>query len=1384
VRLRTSSAFALLWWPLVAAAQLRPGAEPSRASEPFVHESWTVRDGLPVNSVTAVVQGRDGYLWVATFDGLARFDGVRFTVFKAASSPGLPSNRIVRLKETGDGALWLETEQHQLVRFHGGAFTTVGPARIAGGRLLALDDDHAGTLWVGSEAGLGVVRGDSLVPVAPDAIRGAVAAVIERQDRSVWVATVHDGVFRIVGERAERVIASARFDGDSLAALLEDKSGRLWIGSSRGLWRWRDSLERVVPGSDEAFGVLYAAPTAHEVWAGTPTRVYRIDSSGVARVLRVGTTDASFSHNVLFPDRSGHVLFFDGRPLAGDSGEVAGAEAYADVLATVDGQISGAVFDHEGSLWIGTYYAGLHRLKPTAVRVVADVPGVPSNEVYPVLAARDGSVWYGSGAYLVRVANGQARAVQRDIKLGDWPRSLLEDRSGQVWVGGTFALEVCSARAMRCAPAPGAPTNVLAMYEDSAGSMWAGSAGGLFRLERGAWRRLTPADGAPAAPVRVIQRTRDGALWMGTAGGGLARWKDGRFGFVTAADGLSSDLVRSLYEDADGWLWVGTEGRGLARLDPREWSDGRRAGRIVAIGAKDGLFDDAVHQILEDAVGRIWMNGNRGISWVERRDLVAFAEGRLTRLAATSYTERDGLRNHEGNGGSQPAGMRTRDGRLWFPTQNGVAVIDPARIRRNIVPPPVAIEQIVAGRDTLPLRGASLSLGIGRRDLEIVYTALSFIAPANVRFRYRLEPYDRDWIDAGIRRTAFYTRVPPGRYTFRVIASNNDGVWNERGATLALDIPPSVWETTAFRVAVVAAFLGLAALGVHWRLQSMRARSVQLERVVEERTAALRERERELADRNAQLQSLDHAKSRFFANVSHEFRTPLTLTIGPLEDLRARLDRTLDEPPRELDMALRNARRLLRLVNQILDVAKLEAGQMKLRARRQDLVVFTRGVAAAFAEVANQKRIALSVTATPATVPMWFDTDALEKVLANLLSNAFKFTPDDGRIAVDIEARQAVVCVRVHDTGPGIAAEHVPHVFERFYQVDESVTRAQPGTGIGLALAKELVELHGGAIAVESGQGATFTVTLPLGSAHLRDDQIVSVTEETAVPRERVAALELASPGDGPSAASERTDDVTTLLIVDDSADMRAYVRSHFESRYRVVEAADGADGIEQAKAVLPDVVISDVVMPGLGGYALCRTLKSDPETDFIPVILLTARASTEDRVTGLMEGADDYLAKPFEVRELEARVENLIASRRRLRDRFAGMPIEVPPAARQRALSADDQAFVDRLYATIAEQLTAAGFGVTELASCLYMDRSNLFRRTRELVGETPSDLIRRIRLERAAELLKDGSSSVAEVAYAVGFQSVSHFSQRFREANGVTPSEYRERLKVVSAR
>jgi signal transduction histidine kinase/ligand-binding sensor domain-containing protein/DNA-binding response OmpR family regulator len=1379
-----SYALALLCAPAVAVTQAPSSvAQTARPAETFVHESWTVQDGLPVNSVNALLQSHDGYIWIATFDGLARFDGIHFTVFNSATSPGLPNNRIIALDEARDGTLWLRTEDRQLVRFRDGRFTAFGRDRGIASDVWTIFEDRTSTIWVGTQRGLGVIRDDRFVRVAAASIDAPVFAITQRADGSIWAGVEGHGLFRIDGDR----VAPAPGQPDELArggiqAMAEDSAGTLWLGvrgpTGAGIWRFGNRTEWVARTGDLlAFSVSRATGIA---WGVMPNMIYRLEAGRAVEVQpRVG---ALYHTQVLVQDDSGKMLYTSGTELYRDGRRIYTLPSLPRAGPTSSSSITAIMQDHEGSIWLGTWGNGLHRLKPATFTVIGAPEGLSADNVYSVYEDAGGAIWVGTlDGGMSRIDGDRVTRVAPSTGNSRIALSFMQDRTGRLWIAGIGLIE-CALPNVQCT----LPSNdvarraqVHAMYEDSTGALWFGSDVGLLRLEGDRWT-TPPVGNADRQPVvRAFERSPDGALWMATAGEGLLRYQDGRFRSVTTAEGLPFDRVRSLHVDQDGWLWVGTEGRGLARLDPRDWQEGKSGGRIVSVRARDGLFDEVIHTILEDSADRLWMSGNRGIFWVDRRELLEFAAGRRPSINSTAYTERDGLRNREANGGSQPAAIRSRDGRLWFATQGGVAIVDPARIERNPIPPNVVVEQVLSGGTALPAGRGRMSLGTAQRDLEIRYTALSFLAPANMRFRYRLEPYDAKWVDAGNRRTAFYTKVPPGRYTFRVAASNNDGVWNEQGAALELELAPHLWETGGFRLLSALTIGLIIAGGVGWRVRTLRARALELGRLVDERTRELRVNQHQLELRTEQLKELDRAKSRFFANVSHEFRTPLTLTIGPLEDLRARVEREpIVEPPRELDMALRNSRRLLRLVNQILDVAKLEAGQMKLRARRQDLATFARGVAAAFGQIAAQNHIDFEVIA-PDAVDAWFDADALEKVLGNLLSNAFKFTPDGGRIALRVDTHDTVGRIKVTDSGPGIPPEYLPHVFERFYQVDESSTRAQPGTGIGLALARELVELHGGSITAESDGGATFTVELPLGRTHLRDDQIVGRPEDSPASTDGLEVEHAVTrDGDREPRNADAATDRTTLLIVDDSADMRAYVRSHFESRYSVLEAADGEAGIERAKSLLPDLVISDVMMPGVDGNTLCRTLKSDAETDFIPIILLTALASTENRVAGLVGGADDYLAKPFEMRELEARIENLIATRRRLRERFAAEAVNLPSPSQEPALGSADQAFVDRLYATIAAHLAEPEFGVAELAEQVFLDRSHLFRRTRELVGETPSDLLRRLRLERAAQLLKEGAGNVAEVAYAVGFQSLSHFSRSFRDAHGVSPSAYRDRV------
>jgi signal transduction histidine kinase/DNA-binding response OmpR family regulator len=693
------------------------------------------------------------------------------------------------------------------------------------------------------------------------------------------------------------------------------------------------------------------------------------------------------------------------------------------------------------------------------------------------------------------------------------------------------------------------------------------------------------------------------------------------------------------------------------------------------------------------------------------------------------------------------------------------------------------------GKEERPL-GAALRLPPPQRSFVLELTAPSFLAPERQRFRFRLVPYDAGWIEAGASREASYTSVPPGRYRFEARAAGPDGGWSP-AAALPVEVVPRFWETGWFRaLAALLAAVAVVALIQGWDVRQ-RARRRQLERLVEERTATI-------AAQAEKLRELDDLKSQFFANVSHELRTPLTLTLGPLQDaLDGRFGPLRADLAQQIELAQRNAQRLLGLVDQLLDVARINAGRLDLELRRGDLAAVVRQRVEAFLPLAERRGIELSLAAPAERVGAWFDEVQIEKVLDNLLGNALKFTPRGGRVSVAfvnrLEASPAgQVGVSVRDSGPGIPAGQLERIFERFYQVEATARRRWPGAGIGLALARQLADLHGGAITVESaeGEGACFTVFL-WGEEQRLPAELAGRAVDTGTRDQRPSGTPtrpLAFPAETPheplrlhapaGEAREADDERTTVLVVDDHQDVRAYIRRHLEPEYRVVEAADGLAGLEAARRRVPDLVVSDVMMPGLDGNALLRKLREDPELEFVPVVLLTARASPESRIQGFREGVDDYLVKPFDPRELKARVANLIAGRKRWMARFEGFEAK-PQALRVSEINVTsaDKAFLARVQGAVEERLGDSELTVENLAEALACDRSYLLRKLRSLTGETPSGLIRSLRLQRAEQLLRAGAGAVSEVAYGVGFKSVAHFSNAFQEQFGERPSAFAAR-------
>ncbi|WP_165822093.1 7TM diverse intracellular signaling domain-containing protein [Hymenobacter edaphi] len=551
--------------------------------------------------------------------------------------------------------------------------------------------------------------------------------------------------------------------------------------------------------------------------------------------------------------------------------------------------------------------------------------------------------------------------------------------------------------------------------------------------------------------------------------------------------------------------------------------------------------------------------------------------------------------------------------------------------------------------------------------------------------------------------------------------------------------------------------------------QELAARAAELQQAYQELQASIRT--------SHQLQELDELKTKFFTNISHELRTPLTLIISPLEQLLSEArQRPQQAAPPEYALMLRNARRLLRLINQLLDIARLEAGQTRLAAAPDDLVRAVRTNVLSFESLAVGNEVELRFESPLEALEVYFDAEQLDKILYNLLGNALKFTPAGGQVVVSVERQAERAVLRVRDTGPGIPAEHLPLIFDRFHQVDDSRTRRHEGSGIGLALVKELVALHHGYIRVSSvpGQGTTFVVELPLGTAHLQPDELQTVADAVvaARPGAHLLPAELDRPPAAPAAADADADDARPLvLVVEDNPEMRAYIQSCLTAEFRVLTADDGEQGLEQAIATVPDLIVSDLMMPRMDGLELCRRLREDERTSHVPVILLTARAGDEARLTSFGLGADEYLTKPFRPEELRVRMHNLIRQRELLRQRF-GRAVTLQP--RDISITSADEVFLNRALGVVEERLADADFSVEQFADAMALSRVQLHRKLKALTDQSTSEFVRTVRLRRAAALLLAQAGNVAEIAEQVGFGNLSYFSKCFREQYRQTPSEF----------
>ncbi len=1332
----------------------------------LLFDHYTIDEGLSNNEIKCLVQDHNGFIWVGTKDGLNRFDGYSFEVYRStrSDSTSISGRVIFSLLVNHEGTLLVGTDEG--LDYYDPDREIFHPYPVFGDEqsinlhvILSLAEDSDHGLWIGTRSGLVFYDPESNVSKRykhlsedPSTLSGDYVHCVYKDGKSnIWVGT--DGGLNLFNSENKTF---TRYSPDpldeglidmSITSICEDPEGFLWLGTDSG------DLYPFIPATGK-FGIRQNSLAGSKSFSNNYISGIRFSSRGellvasfreglslydpekdeITRILHNKLDDKSIiSDNIfcLLEDQQKNLWVGTGNGLSCHKDAAKSFKHFKrspqDKNSLTSNLVKSIYEDEEGSLWIGTKEGGLNKLNPERNQFT-HFP-TPSEDIFAILEDVQGKLWFGGSDGLCSF---DKRSETFTSLSGYWVLSLAEADEDHLWVGTSKGLNLVNKNT--------GETKVFTNNPDDPGSL-------------------------PDSWIVTLYKDKLGCLWVGSALGLSVLNEDGlSFTSYQPSDSpfsISNKLVLVIFEDSKGRFWIGTED-GLNLFD-------KKLEKFIHYTSNDGLADNVINGICEDDEGGLWISTNKGIS--------LFNPDSATFINFDNY---DGLQSNQFLNGSY---FRSKSGEMFFGGINGFNAFRPEEIKFNYILPPVILthlaiinERMKPGIKNSPIERninevEELVLNYNQRFFGLEFVALNYVNPNKNQYKFILEGFDKDWQQGINLRSVRYTNVPPGKYVFKLFASNNDGLWNEEGKTLKIRIKQPYWLTWwAF---VIYAFLLMALLLIFRRYSLIEANlkhRLMMEHFEKEKT-----------------EELNQLKMRFFTNISHELRTPLSLVISPLEGLLSREDLPGDTKS-SLSVMHRNAERILLLINQLIEFRKSDTGHLKLGAVHVELNKQIREQIEAFSDFAKQRNIELEFSTKQAEINIYIDLEKFDKVLYNLLSNAFKFTNDSGKINIETSlltwekvqakmGRKAVrsdyACIKVSDNGRGIDPKYIDKIFDRFYQGENS-SNVHAGSGIGLALSKNLVELHQGKIDADNSQdgGAVFTIYLPLGKKHLKKSELstsgISFNSSISVIEDNREAHHAPSKKDfGPNGNAP----LPKLLIVEDDLDVRNYLENDFSGNFVVLTAGNGKEGLDKAKKEFPDIIVSDVMMPGMDGIEFCRKLKSDVLISHIPVILLTAKNSIEYQKQGLESGADDYVIKPFNLEILGLKVNNLLESRQRLRKEFKSAPAM---QLNSQSMASADKKFLENVIRVIRQNMEDPEFSVEVLGDKVAMSRSNLYRKINALTDQTAIEFIRIIKLKEAARMLLENKESVYDIMEASGFQNIKYFRKCFLTQYGCRPEDY----------